>query len=326
MDKSPNQPDPTLVYDLFSGVWKPHLIRIALQLDILTPLASGAASTEVVAQYCQCDRFGAKALLDYLASLKVIERHADNTYSLTSTADTFLVRGRKSYVGDLILHYTDEAFFESVLQSLRSGKPIPLVEDFAQDAWLESYSEWRIQYSREMWQTAGITPDQFLDIEVLDIACGCAIKSLILAQASPKVRITCLDAPDVLVVARDLVERMQVTSQVSFMPADLLEADFGEGQFDAVLLGQISHYLTESQNKDLFRRIYAALSPNGTFLIDCPMTTDQPSENASFLTLVLWANSDGMAYPFETYQVWLKDTGFRQIKQLSERWLAATKS
>jgi SAM-dependent methyltransferase len=323
MDKSPNQPDPTLVYDLFSGVWKPHLIRIALQMDIFTPLASGVASAEVVAQYCQCNSFGIKALLDYLASLKVIEWHDDNTYSLTPTADTFLVRGRKAYVGDMILNYTDEAFFDSVLSSLRSGKPIPLVEDFAQDAWLESYSEWRIQYSREMWQAAGITPDQLLDLRVLDIACGCAIKSLILAQASPKVRITCLDAQDVLVVARDLAERMRIISQVSFMPTDLLEADFGKGQYDVVLLGQISHYLTEAQNRDLFRRIYAALSPNGTFLIDCPMTTDQPTESASFLTLTLWANSGGTAYPFDTYQAWLKDAGFRQVKQLSERWLTA---
>jgi hypothetical protein len=37
----------------------------------------------------------------------------------------------------------------------------------------------------------------------------------------------------------------------------------------------------------------------------------------------LWANSGGTAYPFDTYQAWLKDAGFRQVKQLSERWLTA---
>ncbi len=324
MDDTSPQLNPDLVYDLFWGIFKPQLIRLALQLDVFTSLATGQTTAEQIAQSCHCDTFGMKSLLDYLCSLQVLECHG-SIYTLTPTAATFLVKGRQAYVGDMILHYTDKALFDKIQRSLRSGQPFSLGEDFVQDAWLESHLPWRIPKSLEMWQVAGMKTGQQQRLQILDVACGCAIKSLALAQASPNVQVTCLDSADVLVVARDLAERMGVESQVVLKPANLLDADFGKNQFDAVLSGQITHYLTKAQNASLFHRIYSALSPNGILVIDCPMATDEPSETISFLTLVVWANSGGAAYSFEMYRGWLRDSGFRQIRQLSERWVVAIK-
>lgn len=318
------QPNPDLVSDLFWGIFKPQFTRMALQIDVFSPLVSGPASAEYVAQACQCSVDGIKALLDYLCSLQILERH-DGNYGLTSTAETFLVRGRKAYTGDMILHYTDKTLFDSILQAIQSGKPSWLGENFVQDAWLDSYDAERIPKSLEMWNAANVRPDQNHDLRVLDIACGCGAKSLSLARLSPKVQVTCLDAPEVLEVARDLAERMGVSSQVAYMPADLLDANLGEGQYDAVLLGQITYYWTETQNRDLFRRIYTALADNGVLVIDCAMTTDKPAEYPSLATLFLWANSGGTAYSFETYRGWLKKVGFRNINQIGERWSSAMK-
>jgi 2-polyprenyl-3-methyl-5-hydroxy-6-metoxy-1,4-benzoquinol methylase len=318
------QPNPDLVYDLFWSVFKPQLVRLALQLGAFTPLADGRTTAEQVALSCGCDPAGIQHLLDYLCSLQVLECH-DSLYALTPTAAAFLVRGQKAYVGDLILHYTGRELFDSIEQSLRSGRPTPLGEDFVQDAWLESYLPWRIPKSLEMWQAAGIDPERAAGMRILDVACGCAVKSLALAQAWPHVRVTCLDSAEVLAVARDLANRMGVEPQVVFQPANLLDVDLGESQFDAALCGQITHYLTAEQNTGLFRRIHSALSPNGVFVIDCPMAAAEPTETVSLLTLMLWANSGGAAHPFEKYQCWLADSGFRQVRQLGERWLAAVK-
>lgn len=194
-----------------------------------------------------------------------------------------------------------------------------------QDAWLESYSITRIPKSLEMWRAADIQPGNQGIFHILDIACGCAIKSFALAQTSPNVYVTCLDSADVLAVARDLAERLAVSTQVAFLPADLLTADFGITQFEAVLVGQITHYLTVVQNQTLFRRIHTALTDDGTLIIDCPMTGDAPGESTAFLTLFLWANGGGAAYPFAAYQEWLAAAGFSSVRQLSERWLAAKK-
>jgi hypothetical protein len=104
-------PNPNLIYDLFGGIFKPQFIRIALLLDVFTPLAKGASKVEQVAGTCHSDAAGVKALLDYLCALQVLECRSDQ-YALTPTAETFLVRGRKAYVGDMILDYTDVAMYD----------------------------------------------------------------------------------------------------------------------------------------------------------------------------------------------------------------------
>lgn len=63
---------------------------------------------------------------------------------------------------------------------------------------------------------------------------------------------------------------MSVSAQAAFSSADL-----GADSFNAVLVGQITHYLTAEQNKNLFQRIYATLKSNGVLVINCPMTTDK---------------------------------------------------
>ena len=58
MSEPPVSPDPDFVYSLFTGVYKPQLVRIALTLDVFTPLASGPADAQAVAQACGCSPSG----------------------------------------------------------------------------------------------------------------------------------------------------------------------------------------------------------------------------------------------------------------------------
>jgi SAM-dependent methyltransferase len=319
-------PEGDRIYDLYTGGYKPQLIRIALVVDVFSPLKMGPGKAEQVALACKCEVTGIRHLLNYLASLDLLVKHADE-YSLSPEAATFLVRGNKAYTGDLIMDFSGPGPWESVQGCIRSGQPrnFDLEKHFAQDAWIESYRAARISSSLEMWAKAGVIPDRFARLRILDLACGCAIKSMVLVRKSQNVDLTCLDSPMVLDVARDLAERWGITSQVRFMPDNLLTADLGEARYDACLVGQITHYLTEKQNIDLYKRIHKAFIPGGRLLLDVPMTTTQLDEGSSFLSLILWANSGGRAYSFEEYRSWLLGSGFTTIQQLSERLLSAVR-
>jgi SAM-dependent methyltransferase len=275
-----------------------------------------------VARACGCSEAGAAHLLDALASMQVLARE-EGRYALTPSAATFLVHGRPAYAGDLILAWTGPDIWERTGRALRSGQPAPFEEYHEQDAWLESYSEWRIANSREMWRSAGVEPQPDRPRRLLDIACGCAIKSLALAQLDPALHVTGVDTPRVLPVARALAQRMGLSAQTGLIAADLLTADFGVEQFDLCLLGQITDYLTPAQNCDLFRRVHAALRPGGTLVLDVPMTGEQASEWTQIVSLLLWANGGGATHGFEAYRAWLEQAGFAQVRQLGERWLAA---
>ncbi|MCL4298624.1 MAG: methyltransferase domain-containing protein [Anaerolineae bacterium] len=326
MTELAQEPDSSLIYDLYTGGFKPQLIRIALSVDVFSPLAAQPADTATVAHLCGCDPLGMRYLLDYLTDIGLLTSQ-DGHYGLTATAATFLLPTQKSYVGDLILAFTGTDMWVSLLRTLRSGETAVLEPEklHVQDAWLESYSAWRIKSSLELWQAAGIRPNAHSLLSILDLACGCAIKSLSLAQRSPTVQVTCLDRSTVLKVTRDLAARMNVLGQVQFRPADLLTANLGEAQYQVCLLGQITHYLSEAQNCALFQRVYTALQPGGTLVLDVPMSTGTPQESSSFVSLFLWASGGGAAHSFESYRQWLKEAGFREVKALGERWTSAVK-
>jgi ubiquinone/menaquinone biosynthesis C-methylase UbiE len=177
-----------------------------------------------------------------------------------------------------------------------------------------------------MWRATGIQPQPNTPRRLLDIACGCAIKSLALAQHDPALRITGVDTSRVLPVARALAQRMGLTGQTLFVTADLLTADFGAGCYDIALLGQITDYLTPAQNRDLFRRVYGALRVGGALVLDVPMAGEQPAEWTAMVSLLLWVNGGGGTHGFEAYRVWLEQAGFGQIRQSSERWVVAVRS
>jgi SAM-dependent methyltransferase len=319
-------PDGDRIYDLYTGVYKPQIIRTALELDIFTPLKAGPANAGAIAQACRCEATGIYHLLNYLTSLNVLKLDGDK-YSLSPEAATFLVRGEKAYTGNLIMDFISPSPWECLCESIRTGQPrkIDLEIHFTQDAWIESYRAVRVPSSLEMWAKAGITVDSSQSLRILDLACGCAIKSLVLAKESSHVELTCLDTSQVLEVARDLALRWGVFSQVRFRADNLLTANLDEARYDACLLGQITHYLTEQQNRELYRRISHALIPGGILVLDVPMGSTQLDESSSFLSLLLWANSGGRAYQFEEYRNWLMEGGFASVSQHSERLLSATR-
>jgi ubiquinone/menaquinone biosynthesis C-methylase UbiE len=319
-------PDSDLVYNLYGGEFIAQVTRIALLLDVFTPLASGPRTAEDMARACRADGAGMRALLDYLSSVAVLDHQPEShTYTLTPTAATFLVRGRPAYAGDWVLANTDPRLWAGALETLRSGQTAAYAFPWAQDAWLESYSTSRVAYSLDMWRAAGLEPGRRPGLRLADLACGCAIKSLALAQADPTLHVTCVDSPSVLEVARDLAGRLGVEAQATFLPADLLADDLGAEQYDVALLGQITYILTPEQNAQVFRRAFRALKPGAVLVVDAIMAGDSPSEWASRATLLMKTLNGGAAHSFADYRRWLELTGFRQVVQHSEHWLSAVK-
>lgn len=322
MGDASGKPDPDLLYGLYSD-HRTQALRLGLVLDVFTPLESGGASAQSVAEACGCDPRGMAALLDLLASLGVIRREG-STFAPTPTSSMFLVPGRSSYAGRYLLAESGASLWDGISQALRSGEPSRLAFPWAQDAWLESFRGSRPEESRQMWRAAGLAPGSRPGLRVLDLACGCAIKSLVLVEADPSVRLTCVDSRDVLAVARDLAGRMGLLDHVTFLEGSL-HLSLPPRSFDAALLGQVTYYLDAEEMQRLASRVHATLDEGGLLLLDAIMAEDPPSEWASYVSLVTWGVSGGAAHRFDTYRDWLTSAGFADVRQHSERWLSARK-
>ena len=103
-------PNSDIIYDLYTGGFFGQFTRLALQLDVFTPLSTGPSNAELVAAACKADLEGIRALLDYLSSTDILEYQSDlQTYSLTPAAAAFLIRGAKSFAGDWVLALTSRS-------------------------------------------------------------------------------------------------------------------------------------------------------------------------------------------------------------------------
>lgn len=84
-------PNPDLIGDLFWVIFKPQLIRLALQLDLFSPLATGPATPEMVATEFKCKKEPIRALIDYFCSLHVLKKSGDR-YALRRLQKLFSCR------------------------------------------------------------------------------------------------------------------------------------------------------------------------------------------------------------------------------------------
>lgn len=324
MVKTTQAPNAEFFYDLYDGVFKPQLVRVAIQTGLFEPLAAQPLDAQGLARELGVHPTGIERLADYLTAIGLLNKD-NGFYSLTPSARVFLVRTSEAYAGDLILVFTAPEFWGRLLASVKTGEPRSLLERFDEDAWVESYRTSRIASSLEMWKAAGVMVNRKALVRILDLASGCGIKTFCLAKKEPSVHVDCVDSPDVLVAAKDLARRMGIAERVNLIPGDILTIPLLEQGYEACLAGQITHYLTYQQNKDLYTRIHGALGPGGKFVIDVPLGQDKSDETAAFLSMVLWANSGGKTHSFEEYEEWLRASGFQSVRRAGTRWIVADK-
>ncbi|MEJ2211922.1 MAG: class I SAM-dependent methyltransferase [Anaerolineae bacterium] len=324
MDNPAPAPDPELIYRLYTGGFRPQVVRIALSLDVFSPLAAGPAGAGDVARACGCAEDGTRLLLDHLVTLALLAREGEQ-YCLTPTAATFLVPGEPAYAGDWILAHTDPALWDGVLAALRGQRPDPPPFPWQQDAWLQIHRSGGPEAALALWRAAGIQPEAGVPFRLLDVGCGAAIKSLALARAHPQVEVTCLDRPAVLGVARHLADRLGLASRASFLAADLEHAALEPEAYDAVLLGYVTDYLRPPQNLSLLRRVHAALRPGGRLVVDVPLAAPGRNEFAATSALLAWALAGTRPYAFEDYQAWLAQAGYTEVRQVGAGWIVSKK-
>ncbi len=332
-EKDKSKPDPDQVFELVYNGWRAHILKTAVQLDVFTIVANGLRTVEKIASAKNWARRPTRVLLDGLCPLFLSKKGGE--YLLTPTSETFLVRNKRTYAGDSLRYFLSCDPWEQFAECIKTGQrkiPEACSAEFGalweQDATMESMRMSRITESIEMWRTVRIDPDAKQDIRVLDLASGCGIKSLVLAKNNPNADITFIDWVGVLEVAKRLADEWGILNQVSFRPGDITTMDYGDCEFDAVLLGQITYHLSTDQNKSVLRRVYRALKPGGLVVIHAPIADEERCKSeALILAVVLFAlfGEKGDLYTFSEYKGMLEDVGFSEVTKHSESLISARK-
>ncbi len=318
---TPGHVTPQRISQLAWSYAAPLIIEAAIRNKVFDTLDSGPKTLEEVHKATGASTRGLAAIMDALRGLELLDRDAGGRYSLTPESAAFLVRGKPSFMGGLILH-TSEQLIPSWLklsEIVRTGKPGSYAVN--QEA---SGSEFFAQFVADIFPMS-YAPALSLAAElklgsarVLDLGAGSGVWGIALAQSSPQVQVTAVDWPGVLPITQKTAAGFGLEDRFIFIPGDLQSADFGSG-YNVATIGHILHSEGEARSKKLLRKVYDALAPGGTiaiaeFLVDSDRKG--PVTGLFFAVNMLVNTDDGNTWSFEEISSWLRDAGFVNPRQI----------
>ena len=306
------------------GYAVPLIIESAVHEHVFDHLdKAGPQTVEQVGAATGTPQRSLRMIMNALVGFELLSKDGDR-FDLTEESRAFLVSGKPSFLGGLYKHISLQLLpkWAQLPEIVRTGKPAAAVNDriegagffanFVADIFPMSYpSATTLARHLKLSEVAA-------EVRALDIAAGSGVWGIALAEASPRVRVTAVDWPQVLPVTRSITERQGVADRFQYVEGDILEADLGSG-YQIATLGHILHSEGEDRSRKLLRRVFEALAPGGVISIAEFLVNDDrtgPPNGLIFAVNMLVNTEVGDTYSFNEIAGWLTETGFVDARTL----------
>jgi ubiquinone/menaquinone biosynthesis C-methylase UbiE len=306
--------------DLHFGFAPARILSAALELGVFDHIAGGSVTAGKIAHAAGASERGMCMLLDALVGIGFLTK-TDARYRLTDGARRHLVSDRPEYLGDFLSLNALWDAWGNLTESVRTGKPYRPLEtkEVAEDFFpklIRSLHVVHAEPARRAAQVLGAGTTS-RGMRVLDLACGSAIWSISVAEADQYAHVTAVDFPRVLEMTREFLKRHRMETRFDFRAGDLKSVDLGAGRYDLAILGNIVHSEGERSSRNLLRRVYKALAPEGRIVILDMIPNNErtsPAFPLIFALNMLVGTTDGGTYTFAEYDHWLTEAGFQRVE------------
>lgn len=153
---------------------------------------------------------------------------------------------------------------------------------------------------------------------VLDVGCGTGEVTLRAKQRAKHGHVYGIDpAPEMIAVARKKAARKGL--EIDFRVGVIEALPFGDSSIDVVTSSLMMHHLPDDLKMRGLAEIYRVLKPGGRLLI-----ADFMRPTGAFLNhlFIAFTRHQRLQKGVEDLQVWLRNAGFGQVKQLDRNVLA----
>lgn len=300
-----------------------RVLATALELDLFSKINEGIREISMLAKVLKASERGVGILLNALSGMKLVENQSGQWF-LMSEAEAFLVKGKPSYLGGILIFHDDMwNKWKHLTDVVKTGKPVVAVESD------EDNGEFFVQLVEHLFALnypAAKCLGEYLgigtkisDAQVLDVGAGSGVWGIAQAELGSKVKVTAQDRATVLDVAKRMVETRKLNNQFSYLPGNFRELDFGNAEYNLIILGHICHSEGRLYTQSLFKKCYKALKQNGVLAI-AEWVPDK-NRKESLLPLLFGVNmlmhtEEGDVFTFEEYSIWLKESGFKRVEEL----------
>jgi hypothetical protein len=306
-------PDSRKLLEMANGFRASCVLGAAAELDLYTVLGVRAMSAEAIASKLSCDLRGLRTLLDALAALGLLEKR-EQLYAVPEPMRPLLVEGGSQTLLPMVRHMMcimrSWAQLAAVVQS---GKPA------VRQASIRGAEADRAAFIAAMHSISGPMADELVGrlmplkfTHLLDVGGASGTWTLALLRAVPNAKATIFDLPDAIEQARGRIGATQFASRVRLVAGDFY-VDELPGGADFAWVSAIAHQHDRGHNRDLFGKVYRALTPGGGIGIrDLVMELDRtrPVDGALFAINMLVNTEAGGTFTFDEFRDDLQVAGF----------------
>jgi ubiquinone/menaquinone biosynthesis C-methylase UbiE len=314
----PANVSPERIFETLNAYQKTSALKTAIELDVFSAIAAGAATQASIAKRCESSERGIRILCDYLVVNGFLIKNGQE-YSLADDSAVFLNRRSPAYMGEAANFLALPEMinlYQDLTTIVRAGTSLKGEQSTA----APDSSKW-VEFARSMSNLQRMTAVAVAETlcasagekwKVLDVAAGHGMYGVMIAKQNPLAEIFALDWPEVLKVAQENAKAAGVAARVHDLPGSAFEVDFGK-DYDIVLLTGFLHHFDPQTIETILRKVHAALKPGGRAVtVEFVPNEDRvtPPAPAAFSMIMLGTTRAGDAYPYSEYDKMFRKAGF----------------
>jgi 2-polyprenyl-3-methyl-5-hydroxy-6-metoxy-1,4-benzoquinol methylase len=313
-------PDPGLIFDALCAFQQTEAMKAAIELEIFTHIAEGAATAAEIAMRAQTSERGMRILCDFLTVRGFLGKNAGN-YSNSPTTQVFLNKRSPAYLGSManfLAHPRLIECFHDLAGSVRKGGTVSQGTLLPEDpVWVEFARSMAafISMGAEVASKAVARPGEAQ--KVLDISAGHGMFGLLVAKANPMAQIYAADWANVLEVARENAAKLGVSDRFHTIPGSAFDTDLGTG-YDLVLVPNFLHHFDGPTCTGFLKKVRPTMKPGATLaIVEFVPNEDRvtPPMAAVFSLQMLGGTEAGDAFTFRELSDMVSAAGFTGVSQ-----------
>ncbi len=306
---------PDDVNEMIRGFIPSRTVLTALELDVFTAVGNGCDADQV-ANRIHTDPRATEILLNALTSLQLLEKKGEVFFN-SSTGARFLSADSCESARIALMHTANLwDRWSTLTQCVRAGTSM---ETGVRDGeWVKSFIAAMDRNAKERAVAVVNAIDKSGMKSMLDLGGGSGAYSIAFVRSTAGLKAEIMDLGDVIPLAQENIKRAGLTERIKAKTGDMLRDPLGHN-FDLVLVSAICHMFSAEENRTLINKVHAALRPGGQLVVQdfiLEPSKTAPRAAALFSLNMLVGTRSGRSYSEPEYAVWLKESGFTDIRRV----------
>ncbi len=304
---------------LVTSVYPPFALLAGMQLDLFSSLKDEPMNAEQIASKIGVSSPKLKALLYALVAAGFLNMDRES-FCNTDAANSFLVKGNPSYVGDI--HELLSTMWSAALktaESIRTASPQAKINysEMSQDdlrQFFRGEHPYAVEYGRELVERYDFSSYKTL----LDVGGGSGGLAISVTEACPHIQATVVDLPNITPVTKHYIDEAGAGNCVKVITADVIRESL-PGSYDAAVMSAFIQVLSPDDARCAIKNVSKVMNPGGEIyirgygIIDNSRTS--PQKLVGFNLVYINVYDEGQAYTEQEHKDWLQEAGFGSFRR-----------